>query len=215
MRIHREGISILIIFLIFVSLVNLLVLWYVPILLPLTLLGALILMGLSLNFFRHPVRNVPKMDEQLIYAPADGRIVVMEEVEETEFFKDKRLQVSIFMSIYDVHANRSPISGTVVYVKYHRGKYLLARHPKSSIENERNTLVFQNKNGILLVRQIAGAVARRIRCYIKQGDSLAQGQEFGFIKFGSRADLFLPLHTKLNVKLGDQVKAGLDVIGQF
>ncbi len=215
MRIHREGTSILIVFFIFVTVVNFIVTLYLPIILPLTLLGAIVLMSLSLNFFRNPIRKIPQIDARLIYAPADGTIVVLEEVEETEFFKDKRLQVSIFMSIYDVHANRSPMEGDVVYFKYHPGKYLLARHPKSSTENERNTLVFQNKNGILLVRQIAGAVARRIRCYVKQGDQVAQGQEFGFIKFGSRADLFLPLGTSLNVKLGDQVKAGLDVIGQF
>lgn len=215
MRIHREGISILIVFSVFVTTVNLIVAWYLPIMLPLTLFGALVLMGLSLNFFRNPIRKVPKPDAQLIYAPADGKVVVLEEVEETEFFKDKRLQVSIFMSIYDVHANRSPINGEIIYFKYHPGKYLLARHPKSSTENERNTLVFQNKNGTLLIRQIAGAVARRIRCYVKQGDQVTQGQEFGFIKFGSRADLFLPLGTTLNVKLGDQVKAGIDVIGQF
>ncbi len=215
MRIHREGISILIVFSVFVTTVNLIVAWYLPIMLPLTLFGALVLMGLSLNFFRNPIRKVPKPDAQLIYAPADGTVVVLEEVEETEFFKDKRLQVSIFMSIYNVHANRSPIDGEIIYFKYHPGKYLLARHPKSSTENERNTLVFQNKNGTLLIRQIAGAVARRIRCYVKQGDKVTQGQEFGFIKFGSRADLFLPLGTTLNVKLGDQVKAGIDVIGQF
>lgn len=215
MRIHREGISILIVFSVFVTTVNLIVAWYLPIIFPLTLLGALLLMGLSINFFRNPIRKVPKSDAQLIYAPADGTVVVLEEVEETEFFKDKRLQVSIFMSIYNVHANRSPIDGEIIYFKYHPGKYLLARHPKSSTENERNTLVFQNKNGTLLIRQIAGAVARRIRCYVKQGDQVAQGQEFGFIKFGSRADLFLPLGTTLNVKLGDQVKAGIDVVGQF
>ncbi len=215
MRIHREGIAILIVFFIFATVVNFIVIWYLSIILPLTLLGAIVLMSLSLNFFRNPIRKIPEVDTQLIYAPADGTIVVLEEVEENEFFKDKRLQVSIFMSIYNVHVNRSPIEGEVVYFKYHPGKYLLARHPKSSTENERNTLVFQHKNGTLLIRQIAGAVARRIRCYVKLGDQVAQGQEFGFIKFGSRTDLFLPLSTSLNVKLGDQVKAGLDVIGQF
>lgn len=215
MRIHKEGTSILIIALLLVTGINLLVYYFVPILFPLTLLGALVLLGLMLNFFRDPERIIPKLSDSLIYSPADGKVVVIEEVMETEYFNEKRLQVSIFMSIYDVHANKTPIGGTIAYFKYHPGKFLLARNPKSSTDNERNTIVVKNEKGSILIRQIAGAVARRIRCYIKPDEQVEQGQEFGFIKFGSRADLLLPIDTKLQVKLGDKVKAGLDVIGEW
>ncbi len=215
MNIHREGISILIITFFIVTGINLATYFFFPIIFPLTLVGAFILFGLTINFFRNPRRAVPIMSDEMIYAPADGKVVVIEEVMETEYFNEKRLQVSIFMSIYDVHANRCPVEGKVVYSKYHPGKFLLARNPKSSTDNERNTLVIQNKKGSILIRQIAGAVARRIRSYVKQDEQVAQGQELGFIKFGSRADLLLPLETKLNVKIGDQVKAGVDVIGKW
>lgn len=212
MRIHREGINILIVAALIVMAINLIVWFYLPILLPLTVLGAVVLLGLMLNFFRNPLRQVVQVADHLIYSPADGHVVVIEEVEETEYFKDKRLQVSVFMSIYDVHANRTPIAGQVSYFKYHPGKYLLARNPKSSTENERNTVVIQNQQATVLIRQIAGAVARRIRSYVQTGDRVEQGQEFGFIKFGSRADIFLPLDAQLKVKIGDKVKAGIDLI---
>ncbi|HXU26355.1 MAG TPA: phosphatidylserine decarboxylase family protein, partial [Bacteroidia bacterium] len=148
-----------------------------------------------------------------IICPADGKVVVIEEVEEPEFFKGKRLQVSIFMSPTNVHVNRYPISGTVKYAKHHHGKYLVAWHPKSSTENERTTVVVERKDGTqILFRQIAGALARRIVMYSKEGDVATQTEQFGFIKFGSRVDVFLPIGTKVNVQLNEVVKGGITVL---
>jgi len=167
-----------------------------------------------LQFFRNPKRLAPAKDNQVI-APVDGKVVVIEEVEETEYFKDKRLQVSIFMSPINVHVTRYAINGVVKYSKYHPGKFLVAWHPKSSTENERTTIVLENETfGEILYRQIAGALAKRIVNYAVEGDEVIQGTDAGFIKFGSRVDLFLPLGTELNVKLGDKVKGGLQVIAE-
>jgi len=167
-----------------------------------------------LQFFRNPRRNTI-LNEKHIIAPVDGKVVVIEEVEETEYFKDKRLQVSIFMSPINVHVTRYAMSGTVNYSKYHPGKYLVAWHPKASTENERTTIVLENGSfGEILYRQIAGALAKRIVNYAKKGDEIVQGTDAGFIKFGSRVDLFLPLDTKLTVKLGDIVKGGTQVIAE-
>jgi phosphatidylserine decarboxylase len=167
-----------------------------------------------LQFFRNPRRNTI-LNEKHIIAPVDGKVVVIEEVEETEYFKDKRLQVSIFMSPINVHVTRYAMSGTVNYSKYHPGKYLVAWHPKASTENERTTIVLENGSfGEILYRQIAGALAKRIVNYAKEGDEIVQGTDAGFIKFGSRVDLFLPLDTKLTVKLGDIVKGGTQVIAE-
>lgn len=162
-------------------------------------------------FFRIPDRNHTR-GEDLVIAPADGKIVVIEEVHEPEYFKDKRLQVSIFMSPLNVHQNRNPISGVVEYFKYHPGKYLVAWHPKSSTLNERTSYVIKNEKDELLVRQIAGAMARRIAYYVKEGDSVQQSEEFGFIRFGSRVDVFFPVGTKLNVKIGDITQGGVTVL---
>ena len=148
-------------------------------------------------------------------SPCDGKVVVIEETEEGEYFKDRRLQVSIFMSPLNVHVNRYPISGVVHYVKYHAGKYLVAWHPKSSTENERSTIVVKNERIEILIRQIAGAVARRICIYAKPNAQAVQNEELGFIKFGSRVDLFLPLGTKMNVKIGDVVQNGLSQIAEY
>ncbi len=167
-----------------------------------------------LQFFRNPKLHVLENENQII-CPADGKIVVVEEVFEAEYFNDRRLQVSIFMSPTNVHVNRNPISGTVRYVKYHPGKYLVAWHPKSSTENERNTVVIENDNLELLVRQIAGALARRIVNYLEEGDEVMQGKELGFIKFGSRVDLFLPIGTKVDVELNQKVKGGKTVIANL
>jgi phosphatidylserine decarboxylase len=176
-------------------------------------IGFAVLLYLIIQFFRIPKRTcVGQLQD--IMCPADGKVVVIEEVEETEYFKDKRIQVSIFMSPLNVHANYYPISGQVSYTKYHPGLFLVAWHPKSSTDNERSTCVVKHQNGTeILFRQIAGALARRICYYAQTGDNAQQGAEFGFIKFGSRVDLFLPLGTKIDVQLGQKVKAKLTKLG--
>jgi len=165
-------------------------------------------------FFRLPTRTHSSGEDKIV-APADGKVVVIEETFEPEYFKDKRLQVSIFMSPLNVHVNRNPISGVVKYMKYHAGKYLVAWHPKSSTENERTTLVIANDKMELLMRQIAGAMARRICYYVKEGDEVKQNDEFGFIRFGSRVDVFFPVGTKLDVKIGDVVQGGVTVLAHL
>ena len=174
----------------------------------------LIILILILQFFRNPKRKTT-INEQHIIAPVDGKVVVIEEVEEPEYFKDKRLQVSIFMSPINVHVTRYALSGIVKYSKYHPGKYLVAWHPKASTENERTTIVVENKIfGGILYRQIAGALAKRIVNYAVEGDEVVQGTDAGFIKFGSRVDVYLPLGTKVNVNIGDTVKGGVQVIAE-
>ena len=169
---------------------------------------------LIIQFFRNPKRKTLKNNKQVI-SPVDGKIVVIEEVEENEYFKDKRIQVSIFMSPINVHVTRYPIGGKILLSKYHPGKYLFAWHPKSSDENERTTVVIENNNfGKLLYRQIAGALARRIVNYAQKGKLATQGNDAGFIKFGSRVDLFLPLNCKINVNINQKVKGGLDIIAE-
>ena len=168
-----------------------------------------------LQFFRVPKRIVSLNDNHVI-APADGKVVVIEEVEEPEYFKDKRLQVSIFMSPLNVHANWFPVSGKVKYSKYHPGKYLVAWHPKSSTENERTTVVVESSKGTsILFRQIAGALAKRIVNYAKKDNNCIQGEEFGFIKFGSRIDLFLPIGTQIDVKLNEKVTGKKTIIAKI
>jgi phosphatidylserine decarboxylase len=167
------------------------------------------------QFFRNPHFDIAQ-DDKVVLCPADGKVVVIEETTETEFLKDKRIQVSVFMSPVNVHVNRHPISGVIKYFKYHPGKYLVAWHPKSSTENERTTVVTETKTGTqVLFRQIAGALARRIVWYVKEGDKVEQGDQFGFIKFGSRVDLFLPLGSKINVEIGEVVKGGQTVLAEL
>lgn len=179
------------------------------------ILAALACYLLVLQFFRNPAVTISKNDRHVL-APADGKVVVVEETEETEHLRSRRIQVSIFMSPVNVHVNRMPVGGTISYFKYHPGKYLVAWHPKSSTENERTTVAARMPNGTeILVRQIAGALARRICCYVKPGQRLQQGDEFGFIKFGSRVDLFLPLDAKIAVKPGDKTKAGRTLIAEL
>jgi phosphatidylserine decarboxylase len=168
-----------------------------------------------LQFFRNPRREIVIADDNIIYAPADGKIVVIEETYEHEYFNDKRLQVSIFMSPTNVHVNRNPVSGTVNYFRYHPGKYLVAWHPKSSTENERTTLVIDNGEDEVLLRQIAGAMAKRIVNYVQEGDTVMQGHDFGFIKFGSRVDLFLPLDAKVEIEMGQKVKGNKTIIARL
>jgi len=172
----------------------------------------LILTLLVLQFFRNPKRNTVSKPNHII-APVDGEVVAIEEVEENEYFKDKRRQISIFMTPLNVHVTRYPISGKVLFSKYHPGKYLIASHPKASTENERTTIVVENNTvGAILYRQIAGAVARRIVNYAQEGQEAIQGTDAGFIKFGSRVDVFVPLDMKVEVKLGDKVRGGERVI---
>lgn len=176
-------------------------------------LGCLVMLYLVVQFFRIPKRTFTFEPNDLL-CPADGKVVVIEEVEETEYFHDRRIQVSIFMSPLNVHANYYPVGGKVKYVKYHKGLFLVAWHPKSSTDNERSTVVVEHASGQeVLFRQIAGAVARRICYYAKEGEQATTGGEFGFIKFGSRVDIFLPLGTQIDVKIGEDVKAKLTKLG--
>lgn len=216
MRIHREGYWIIALTIAILALLIYLSHWLLPnVLAWLLTVGAIVLLILVVQFFRNPKREIAIKDNSLVYAPADGKVVVIEAIEEPEYFKDKRLQVSIFMSPLNVHANRNPVSGTVKYVHHHPGTYLVAWHPKSSTENERTTMVFDNGKTEVLVRQIAGAVARRIRNYLQVGQQVEQGGEMGFIKFGSRVDIFLPLDAKIEVKIGQAVKGNVDVIARL
>lgn len=176
---------------------------------------ALFLLIFSLQFFRNPKRKIPNKDNSLVYTPADGKVVVIEKVYEPEYFKEERMQISVFMSPLNVHVNRIPTDGEIAYTQYHSGKYLVAWHPKSSTENERSTTVIKTANGEILMRQIAGALARRIKNYMTPGDKVIQGQDMGFIKFGSRVDIFLPLDCNVKVKMDDVVKGNLDVLAEL
>ncbi|PQJ82453.1 phosphatidylserine decarboxylase family protein [Polaribacter glomeratus] len=215
-RFHKEGYKIIsVTFIIAISAILLVenfidIAWLVKTI-QVIILGFVVIV---LQFFRNPKRFT-NLNENQIIAPVDGKVVVIEEVEETEFFKDKRIQVSIFMSPINVHVTRYAMSGVIKYSKYHPGKFLVAWHPKSSTENERTTVVIENKSiGTILYRQIAGALAKRIVNYAKEGDKVVQGTDAGFIKFGSRVDIYLPLGTKINVNLGDKVKGGVQVIAE-
>jgi len=218
MKFHKEGYTTLALSILLVFVANALVHFFYAeneVLTWAVYVLSFVLLVTVIQFFRSPIRQI-KTSEQLILCPADGKVVVIEETEETEYFKEKRMQVSIFMSPINVHSNRSPISGVVKFFKYHPGKYLMAWNPKSSILNERTTIVVENSLGIeVLFRQIAGALARRIVWYVNEGKEVKQGEEFGFIKFGSRVDVFLPLGTKVNIKLGDKVTGGVTVLGEF
>ena len=215
-RFHKEGYKIITIALI-LSIAGILlaekfidILWLVKTI-QIIIIAFLIIV---LQFFRNPKRVAP-LNEDALVAPVDGKVVVIEEVEEPEYFKGKRLQVSIFMSPINVHVTRYAMSGIIKYSKYHPGKYLVAWHPKASTDNERTSVVINNKSfGDVLYRQIAGALAKRIVNYAKEGDKVVQGTDAGFIKFGSRVDLYLPLGTKLNVSIGDVVKGGIQVIAE-
>lgn len=218
MTIHREGRVLLFWMMIILVALNYLLYYFMPeqtVLLNISMLGSIIFYVLVLQFFRNPVFPLPN-DENLVYAPADGKVVVIEETFEEEYLKENRRQVSIFMSPVNVHVNRSPIKGVVDFFQYHPGKYLVAWHPKSSTENERTTMVLRNPKGTqILVRQIAGAVARRIKWYVKAGSELEQGGEFGFIKFGSRVDLFLPLDAEILVDLEQKTKGARTPIARL
>lgn len=218
MKIHKEGFTILTVLFLILLVVNILVVSLFPdktLIKFIVFFASIVIFLLVLQFFRHPHRNIMS-NVNYVLAPADGKVVTIEEVEETEVLKDRRIQVSIFMSPINVHVNRYPISGKISFLKYHPGLYLVAWHPKSSTENERTTCVIDhNRNHRILMRQIAGAVARRIIYYPKVNDIVKQGAEMGFIKFGSRVDLFLPLGTRINVELNQKVKGGVTVIAEL
>jgi len=217
MKIHREGIKIIgVTFVILVVLAAAIALFIpFPYVRYFLYLGLFIHFLWTMRFFRVPSRTINSSNNHIL-ASADGEVVVIEEVYEHEYFKDKRLQVSVFMSPFNVHVNWYPIDGEVVYTKYHPGKYLIAKHPKSSLHNERNSVVVEKSPGkAVLARQIAGIMARRIICYAQVGDKAKQGGEFGIIRFGSRVDFFLPLNAKIKVKMGQQVRAQRTVIAEF
>jgi len=215
MTIHKEGYSSIAICILFIFVLNAVIHFYLPLdfsLQWIIYILSFLLFVIILQFFRSPSITIAK-DETQVLCPADGKVVVIEETEETEYLKEKCIQISVFMSPINVHINRNPITGVIKYFKYHPGKYLVAWHPKSSTENERTTVVTENSAGVkVLFRQIAGAMARRIVWYVKEGDQVQQGDQFGFIKFGSRVDIFVPLGTDIKVAIGDKVKGGKTVL---
>ncbi|MDR6807737.1 phosphatidylserine decarboxylase [Dyadobacter sp. BE34] len=215
MKLHREGYTIMAVTAIVLIMINLGINYLLPdgYWIPrIVLTASIVIFFLVVQFFRVPTRVVRQSDREIV-APCDGKVVVIEEVVETEYFKGPRRQISIFMSPLNVHVNWNPISGVIQYFKYHPGLYLVAWHPKSSTENERTTVVIRNKEGIeVLFRQIAGAAARRIRWYVKEGDKVEQSTEMGFIKFGSRVDLYIPLDAEINVNLQDKTVGSVTVL---
>lgn len=218
MTIHREGIQTIVITAILFGAVNLASFYFLSYSYPwlswFIFLATIVIWLFIISFFRVPRRQLV-LAEDTVICPADGKVVVIEEAYDPEYFKEKRLQISIFMSPANVHQNRNPVSGEVVYNQYHKGKYLVAWHPKSSTDNERQTVVIKNQNAEVLVKQIAGAVARRIVNYLKVGQRVEQGSEMGFIKFGSRVDVLLPLNSKVEVSLNQMVKGGVTVLARF
>ena len=215
MKIHKEGYKSIIIAVIVFGIINFLFFYFFSNRFPITewIINAasIVIFLFIVSFFRSPKRNLTQSHHQVI-CPADGKVVVMEEIVDTEYFNDKRLQVSIFMSPANVHINRIPMSGEVLYSKYHKGKYLVAWNPKSSTENERHSVVIKSENAVILVKQIAGAVAKRIVNYLQVGQEVKQGTEMGFIKFGSRVDVLLPVDAMVDVKLNQVVKGGVTVL---
>lgn len=214
-RIHPEGRQLLLITFGLLALINVLaylflVSWFWPV-----LIVSVIFFLAILQFFRNPIREIPTVQDNLVYAPADGKVVVIEQTTENEYFQDQRRQLSIFMSPVNVHVNRSPVSGLVKYYRYHPGRYLVAWHPKSSTENERTTTVIETGETEILMRQIAGAVAKRIKNYLSVGDEIEQGVDIGFIKFGSRVDIFLPLDAEIMVELNQAVIGNKTVIARL
>lgn len=214
-RLHREGGVFLLASFLLAVLASLLIFFFFSAWTILFLAAALSLLVLFLVFFRNPPRAHGAVDPDAILAPADGKVVVIEEILESEYLQARALQVSIFMSPLNVHVNRSPVKGEVVYQQYHPGKYLVAWHPKSSELNERCTVVIRHKTHPVLLRQIAGTLARKIVTYTKPGDQLQRGEEFGFIKFGSRVDVILPLGSEVLVRLGQRVSGGVTVLARF
>lgn len=218
MTIHKEGTATILVSLAGTVAIYAILRYFLPentTIHALWLIASVVILGIVLQFFRKPARPLTQNENQIL-APADGKVVVIEETVETEYFNDVRRQVSIFMSPVNVHINFNPISGIVRYFKYHPGKYLVAWHPKSSTDNERSTIVVEHKNGQqVLFRQVAGALARRLCWYVNENKQVEQGTEFGFIKFGSRIDIYLPLDVKVNCKIDDKTVGGQTVIAEW
>ena len=218
MTIHREGRILLFVLLLILFAINWILAYFFPensALQNIVIVISILFYLLILQFFRVPKFEVAKNGKHVL-APADGKVVVIEDTDEKEYLNERRKQVSIFMSPVNVHVNRMPVKGLISFFAYHPGKYLVAWNPKSSTENERTTVVVKMNDGVeILIRQIAGALARRIKCYVKQNQPLDQGDEFGFIKFGSRVDLFLPLSAKIKVNIGDVTKGGKTIIAEL
>jgi phosphatidylserine decarboxylase len=218
MTIHKEGYKTIAVCAIIFAAINLISFYFISYHLPglswLIFIVSLALLLFIISFFRVPSRTV-SINEKYIVCPADGKVVVIEEITDVEYFHDRRLQISIFMSPANVHRNVNPISGDVIYSQYHKGKYLVAWNPKSSTENERHSVVIKNSRGILLVKQIAGALAKRIINYLSPGQQVEQCAEMGFIKFGSRVDVLLPPGTALKVELNQMVKGGVTVLAEW
>jgi phosphatidylserine decarboxylase len=215
MKLHKEGNGTIAVVVIFLAIVNSLVYYFShsTTVLTYTVLASLPLLFIVLNFFRFP-KIEPVCNDKAVISPADGKVVVIEEVEETEFLKTRCIQVSVFMSPLNVHINWFPINGIVRYFRHHNGRFQAAYLPKSSTENERTTVVIEHKNGKqLLVRQVAGALARRIVCYAHEGDNARQGEQLGFIKFGSRLDIYFPLGSRIDVKLDQKVNGRQTILG--
>jgi phosphatidylserine decarboxylase len=218
MTIHKEGRKLLFFLLLILAVINVLVIYLAPgeeKVHTIFLIMSVLFYLLILQFFRNPRIEITAHDKHVL-APADGKVVVIEEVVDKEYFNVPRRQISIFMSPVNVHVNRSPVGGVIKYFKYHPGQYLVAWHPKSSTDNERTTVVVEMEDGVqVLFRQIAGALARRIKWYVQEGQPIEQGGEFGFIKFGSRVDILLPLDAEVKVAIGDKVKCGRTVIAEL
>ena len=217
MRIHKEGFAIIPIAAVLIALLYFALWWLIPFdIIDWILAGVAVIFWLLIVwFFRIPPVSIPP-GEKTVVAPAEGKVVVIEKTQEEEYLKEDRIQVSIFMSPLNVHVNRSPVDGEVAYFKYHPGKYLVAWHPKSSTENERTTIVCKMKDGMeILMRQIAGAVARRIKFYEEEGNQVVRGAEVGFIRFGSRVDLFLPTEAKILIDIGDKTICGETIIAEL
>jgi phosphatidylserine decarboxylase len=213
--IHKEGYPTLIVSVVIFSLLYFFIDRFVPSISLIVGIALILLFGFLISFFRNPKRNLENKDENLIYAPADGKVVVIEETNEPEYLNKQVRQVSIFMSPLNVHVNRNPVSGKVLLAKYHPGKFLPAWEPKASTENERTTIVYQTTKATILMRQIAGALAKRIVFYLKDGDTVTQGDDMGFIKFGSRVDLYLPLDAEILVKHNEMVQGNITVIAKL
>ncbi len=218
MTIHKEGYKTIALATILFGIINIVSFYFMssslPIISLLLFIITLVFLIFFISFFRIPDRQLT-IDENAIVAPADGKVVVIEEVQADEYFTDRRIQISIFMSPLNVHVNRNPVSGEVVYSQYHKGKYLVAWHPKSSTENERHSVVYKKNGKEILVKQIAGALAKRICNYLQAGQEVKQTDEMGFIKLGSRVDLLLPLDAKIHVKIGDKPKGGVTTIASW